>query len=75
MTKNKRYMRKEYKLTASDYRELRHNGRMYCKEIKKDIERSKSKHDLLYTPACEKDRRKHPSWYLNGRTIGDSTDG
>lgn len=56
-------------LTKREYRKLGHWGEIYAKETKRQIDRDKAKHDCLYTTACKKDRKKHPSWYLNGRTL------
>ena len=69
MTKNKRDFVKDYKANARWYRSLRHLGEMYAKEMKKDIERDKSRHTLYYTPVCADERKKHPSWYINSKTL------
>lgn len=75
MNKNNRGFCKKYKMTPREYRQLRHIGEMYAKEMKREIDRDKSRHDCLYTTPCEKDRKEHPSWYLNGRTFVVSTEG
>lgn len=69
MNKNNRGFCKRNKLTPRGYRELRHIGEKYAKEIKRSIDREKSRHDCLCTIACEENRKNHPSWYLNGRTL------
>lgn len=69
MNKNNRAWCRKYKMNAREYRQLRHIGEMYCKELKKSIDVDKSKHTLFYTPAAEKTRKKHPSWYINGKTV------
>ena len=74
MNKNNRGFCKRYNLPPRGYRELRHLGEMYAKEMKRQIDRDKSRHDCLYTAPCENDRKKHPSWYINGRKFEASTD-
>lgn len=46
MNKNNRGFCKKYKVTPREYRELRHMGEMYAKEMKRDYDRAKSKHTI-----------------------------
>lgn len=69
MNKSNRRTCKELGMNTRKYRKLVHWSEMYAKETNRQIDRDKSRHDCLYTSACEKERMKHPSWYLNGRTL------
>ena len=69
MNKSNRKVCRMLYMTQREYRKLVHCGGMYAKETNRQIDQDKAKHNCLYTSACEKERKKHPSWYLNGRTL------
>lgn len=69
MNKSNRRTCKELGMNTRKYRKLVHWSEMYAKETNRQIDRDKAEHNCLYTSACEKDRKNHPSWYLNGRTL------
>ena len=69
MNKSNRRTCKELGMSTREYRKLVHWSEMYAKETNRQIDQDKAKHNCLYTSACEKERKNHPSWYLNGRTL------
>ena len=57
MSKTTRYMRKEYGLVCWKWRSYRHLGEMYAKDIKRDADRAKSKHEVE-----KRWNRGHKAW-------------